>query len=85
LAQAFGKQHFSVVGSKQNGVDIMDLPSISDEELQQIVRKKLLGIPDDGCAKQEVIAIDGVESCVSQGREYIASLPVILQIRSMES
>jgi hypothetical protein len=44
-------------GFKQEEVDKMDLPSISDEELQEIVRKKLLGTEADDCAEQKAVSV----------------------------
>jgi hypothetical protein len=74
IAQAFRKQLLLVTGFKQEEVDAMDLSSIGDEELQEIVRKRLLGAPSDDCAKQKVVNIDEVEECLTQGWEYVANL-----------
>jgi hypothetical protein len=75
LKQAFRKQLLLVAGFKQEEVDKMDLPSISDEELQDILRKRLLGTSTDDCPKQKVVNIGKVESYLSQGWEYVANLP----------
>jgi hypothetical protein len=52
----------------------MNLPSISDEELQAIVRKRLLGAETD-CPKQKAVSTGEVENCLAQGWEYVANLP----------
>jgi hypothetical protein len=52
----------------------MDLPSISDEELQAIVRKKLLGTETD-CPRQKAVDTSEVENYLAQGWEYVANLP----------
>jgi hypothetical protein len=75
LAQAFRKQLLLVAGFKQDEVDKMDLSEINDEELQDIVRKRLLGTSTDDCTKQRVVNIGEVESYLSQGWEYVANLP----------
>jgi hypothetical protein len=53
----------------------MDLSSINDEELQDIVKKKLLGIETSDCVKQKVVDINDVENYLTQGWEYVANLP----------
>jgi len=55
LVQAFRKQLLLVAGFNQDEVDDMDLSSISDEELQRIVRKRLLGIETSDCTKQSYL------------------------------
>lgn len=75
LMQAFRKQLLLVAGFKQDEVDKMDLSSISDEKLQEIVRKKLLGTETSDCTKQKVVNIDEVENYLAQGWEYVANLP----------
>lgn len=43
LREAFRKQLLLVAGFSQDEVDKIDLSSINDEELQAVVRKKLVG------------------------------------------
>jgi hypothetical protein len=52
----------------------MDLPSICDEELQGIVRKKLLGGEVD-CPRQRAVDTSEVENYLAQGWECVANLP----------
>jgi hypothetical protein len=75
LRQAFRKQLLLVAGFKQDEVDKMDLSAINDEELQDIVRKRLLGTSKDDCPKQKVVSIGEVERYLSQGWEYVANFP----------
>jgi hypothetical protein len=75
LAQTFRKQLLLVAGFKQEELDKMDLSAINDEELQDIVRKRLLGTSTGDCPKQKVVNTDEVESYLSQGWEYVANLP----------
>jgi hypothetical protein len=63
----------------------MDLPSISDEELQEIVRKKLLGMEADDCTKEKAVSTGEVNKYLAQGWEYVANLPnkkVIIRLRT---
>ena len=75
LRQAFRKQLLLVAGFKQKEVDAMDLASMSDEELQEIVRKKLLGHETSDCTKQKAVSISEVNRYLEQGWEYVATLP----------
>jgi hypothetical protein len=75
IAQAFRKQLLLVAGFKQDEVDRMELPSIGDEELQEIVRKKLLGAPPENSVKQKVVDIGEAGMYLSQGWQYVAHLP----------
>lgn len=52
LMQAFRKQLLLVAGFKQDEVNKMDLSSINDEKLQEILRKKLLGIETSDCTTE---------------------------------
>jgi hypothetical protein len=74
LRESFRKQLLIVSGFSQEEVDKMDLTSISDEELQGIVRKRLLGAESD-CPKQKVVNTTEVESYLAEGWEYVANLP----------
>jgi hypothetical protein len=85
LAQAFRKQLLLVAGFAQNEVDKMDLPSLGDEELQEIVRKRLLRTGTDDCAKEKAVSVNEVNRYLAQGWEYVASLPnktVIIRSRT---
>ena len=74
LRDSFRKQLLLVAGFSQEEVDKMDLPSISDEELQAIVRKKLLGTQTTNGNKQKVVSIDEADEYLAKGWEYVAKL-----------
>jgi hypothetical protein len=85
LRQAFRKQLLLVAGFKQEEVDKMDLPSINDEELQEIVRKRLLGMEADDFTKEKAVSTDEVNKYLAHGWEYVANLPnkkVIIRLRT---
>jgi integrase len=74
IRQAFRKQLLLVAGFKPNEINNMDLSAISDEELQTIIRQRLLGEKVNDC-RQKVISISEVEKFLEQGWEYVATLP----------
>ncbi|MEM3697741.1 MAG: site-specific integrase [Candidatus Bathyarchaeia archaeon] len=86
LRQAFRKQLLLVAGFTQNEIDKMDISAISDEELQTIIRKRLLGEKTNDCV-QKVVSTDEVENYLEQGWEYVAALPngkVIVKLKSSQ-
>jgi integrase len=74
LRDSFRKQLLLVAGFSLEEVDKMDLPSASDEELQTIVRKKLLGGETTNGSKQKVVSIDEADEYLAKGWEYVAKL-----------
>jgi site-specific recombinase XerD len=74
IRQAFRKQLLLVAGFKPDEINNMDLSAISDEELQTIIRQRLLGEKVNDC-RQKVISISEVEKFLEQGWEYVATLP----------
>jgi hypothetical protein len=74
LKEAFRKQLLLVAGFNENEVKKIDISSINDEELQVIIRKRLLGEETDDCT-QKVVAVGDVESYIEQRWEYVATLP----------
>jgi len=74
LRQAFREQLLLVAGFSQDEVEEMDVSSVSDEELQIVIRKRLLGEKTDDCT-QKVVLVEDVQSYLEQGWEFVASLP----------
>ena len=75
IKNAFREQLMLVAGFKQEEVDKMDLNKITDEELQQTIRQKLLGMMANNGNKQRVVPINQVRELIHQGWEYVAQLP----------
>jgi hypothetical protein len=75
LRRAFRKQLLLVAGFKQNEVDEMDVSLISDEQFQEMVRKKLLGQETNDCTKQKAVSVNEVNKYLERGWEYVANLP----------
>jgi integrase len=74
LKAALRKQLLLVAGFNENEVEKMAIASISDEEVQAIIRKRLLGEKTIDCT-QKVVSVGEVESYIEQGWEYVATLP----------
>lgn len=53
----------------------MNLDEMGEEELQNMVRQKLVGMMNSNGSRQKVISVKEVKSCTNQGFEYVASLP----------
>ena len=75
LEQIFKRQALLLVGFKPEEVDKMDLSSISFEEIQEIMRKRLLAMNTNDCVRQKAVPINEVNKYLEQGWEYVATLP----------
>jgi hypothetical protein len=75
IREAFKKQLLAVAGFSEEEVAKHDLANISDEDLNDLVRKKLLGVMTKNGSRQKVIPTCQVEQCLAEGWEYVAALP----------
>jgi hypothetical protein len=86
LRGSFRKQLLLVAGFTQAELDKMDVPSMSDEELQNIVRKRLLGGQVANGASQKVVNVGEANDYLAKGWEYVAKLSnnkVVIKMNSM--
>ena len=74
LAMALRKQWLMVAGFKQEEIDKMDLTVLDNEELQEKVRKRLLGIKAENGTKQKVVSVNEANDYLAKGWEYVAKL-----------
>jgi hypothetical protein len=74
LRGSFRKQLLLVAGFSQGELDKMDLSSISDDELQNIVKKRLLGGQVTNGASQKVVSVGEANKYLAEGWEYVAKL-----------
>jgi hypothetical protein len=74
LRGSFRKQLLLVAGFGQAELDKMDVASISDEELQSLVRKKLLGLQGSNGGSQKVISVAEANDYLAKGWEYVAKI-----------
>jgi len=74
LRGSFRKQLLLVAGFSQEDLDKMDAASMSDEELQTLVRKKLLGLQGSNGGSQKVISVAEANDYLAKGWEYVAKI-----------
>jgi len=75
LKLAFKRELLLVAGYNQKEIDAMSLTAISDEDLNAKIREKLLGVMTNNGAKQKVVGVEEVEKHLTQGWEFVATLP----------
>ena len=75
LIEEFRKQLLLVAGFQPEEIDELDLTGLSDEEFQELVRKRLIGNRNGNCGTQKVIDLKQIEEYLEEGWEYLATLP----------
>ena len=75
IKKALREQFLVVAGFKKEEVDRMNLEDMTDEELQNAVRQRLVGMMTGNGSRQKVVPIQEVRLFIGQGYEYVASLP----------
>jgi hypothetical protein len=74
LQDNFRRQLLLVSGFSKHEVDNFDLPSLNDDELQVMVRKKLLGVNVSENGRQKMVSIDDANNYLERGWEYVDKL-----------
>jgi integrase len=64
-----------VGGYTKEEIDKLDLPNISDEEIQKMVRERLLGAMASNGGRQRVVPVNEVENHLQQGYDFVSLLP----------
>jgi len=85
LVEEFRKQLLLVAGFSPEEIGEIDVTGLSDEEFQDLVRKRLLGNRNGDCGGQKVISLNELEKYLENGWEYVATLPnqkVIVKLQS---
>jgi hypothetical protein len=75
IKKTLREQLLLVAGFKKDEVEKMNLDEMSDGELQNAVRQRLVGMMTSNGSRQKVVPMNEVRSYISQGFEYVASLP----------
>ena len=75
IKKTMREQFLIVAGFKKEEVEKMNLGEMSDEEVQNAVRQRLVGMMTGNGSRQKVIPVQEVRSYIGQGYEYVASLP----------
>jgi hypothetical protein len=82
IAKALRKQLLLVAGLKQEEIDKIDFSSLSDDEIQGILRRKLMGETQTmdlhrqqlSVPKQRVVSVQETNNYLEKGWEYVAKL-----------
>jgi hypothetical protein len=74
LREDFRRQLLLVAGFSKEEVDDMDLSALGDEEFQELVRRRLLGVLDNK-GRQRLVELDEIERYIAEGWEFVAALP----------
>ncbi len=75
IKRTFKEQFLLVAGFKKEELEKMNLDEMSQEELQNAVRQRLVGMMTSNGSRRQVISIRDVRSYIGRGFEYVASLP----------
>ncbi len=75
IKRTFKEQFLLVAGYRKEEIEKMDLDSVGNEEIQQMVRQRLLGALTNNGNRQRVVPVAQVKDFIGQGWEYVAQLP----------
>lgn len=75
VSKILKKQLLLMAGFKQDEIDKMDLKMMTDEEVQESVRNRLLGLKAENGSKQMVVNVNEANDYLSKGWEYVDKLP----------
>jgi hypothetical protein len=75
IKRTFKEQFLVVAGFQKEEIESMNLDDMKNEELQSLVRKRLVGMMNSNGSRQKVIPVNEIKSYINQGFEYVASLP----------
>ena len=73
LRDALRRQLLLVAGFDDEEIDVLDF-DMSDEDFQEIVRKRLMGSLVNNGNSQRVISVDEVEDFLGRGWSFVAKL-----------
>jgi hypothetical protein len=75
IKKTFKEQFLLVSGFRKEEIEKMNLDEMTNEELQSLVRQRLLGAMVNNGNHQKVIPVAEVERYVTNGWEFVAALP----------
>jgi hypothetical protein len=75
IKEAIKKQFLAVAGFSEEELAKYDATNMTDEELYNLARQRLLGVMANNGSRQKVVPISEVERFLSEGYEYVASIP----------
>jgi hypothetical protein len=74
LKNVLREQLLLAAGAKDDEVNKLDLDKMSNEDFQDLLRRRLLGVMTNNGNRQKIIPASDLKSHVSQGWEYVAQL-----------
>ena len=75
LKNALKEQLMMLAGYSKEELSKMDLSSLSNEDFQEAVRRKLAGMMNGNGSRQKVVLADSIEQFIGEGWEFVSSLP----------
>lgn len=75
IKQAFKRQLLAVAGLSEEEIEKYDVGKMTDEELHNLVRQRLLGVMVNNGSRQKVIPLADIDRYIGEGWEYVADLP----------
>ncbi|MEM3675049.1 MAG: hypothetical protein QXG08_06220 [Candidatus Methanomethyliaceae archaeon] len=75
LIVAFRRHILSAVGFRKEEIERMNLFTMTDEEVHDMIKQKLAGIMIGNGQRQRVVPVEDVETYIARGWEFVAALP----------
>jgi len=75
IIEEFRRQLLLVAGFTQQEINNINLKSLSDDEFQDMVRRRLMRNSSEDCGTQKVINLNELEEYLDNGWEYVTILP----------
>lgn len=88
VRNSVSKQLLVIAGYSQEDLEKMDITSMADEEIQSLLRKKLVGLQGPNEGSQKVISVAEANDFLSKGWEYVAKISdnqVIIKMNHSEN
>ncbi len=75
IRSELARQLLLISGFKPEEIDSIDLGKMKDEQIQEVVRHRLLGAMANNGNHQKVIPVTELENYITKGWEFVAALP----------
>ena len=76
LKRMFRIELLKVAGYTEKEMEKMKIDELTDEDVEKVIRDKLLGLKmPNGNGKQMAVATDEIDKYLSDGWEYVTTLP----------
>ena len=75
IKETFKKQLLAVAGFAEKEIAKMDLDNMTDEQLHNLVRQRLLGTMANNGNHQKVISVADLDKYIGEGWEFVSALP----------